>query len=120
MICLGRFQLLLVHTEGFFQRAEFPFSRHDLEGLAIPRWRVIQKESVLAGKRDPMSSKYPSNTNSMANAIPGWETLCKFVCFFQIYSSILKSSLGLLKLSFEVTKYDSRERLGVSLQPPGE
>lgn len=30
-------------------------------------------------KRDQMSSKYPSNSTSMANAFPGCKTLCKFV-----------------------------------------
>lgn len=59
--------------------------------------KVAIEGATLAIKRDQMS-KFPSNSNSMANAIPAWEILCKFVSFSQKYSSTLKSFLCLLTL----------------------
>lgn len=38
---LGRFQLLLVPTGGFFQRAEFPGNGHDLQGAGCLLWVLI-------------------------------------------------------------------------------
>lgn len=70
---------------------------------------------MLAMKRVQMCSKHSSNSNSMTNAIPGSEILCKFASSFQKYSLTLMSFLYLLKLSFEAANCDSRERLSVSL-----
>lgn len=76
--------------------------------------------AVLAIKRDQMSSKFPSDSNSTTHAIPAWKTLCKCVFFFPKYSATLTSFLCLSKPSFEAVLYDSREQLGVSLQQLGE
>lgn len=95
---------------GFFQRAELPVNGHDLEGAGCFLRRVDLKGPRLAVKTDHMSSKWPSNSDSLANVIPGWKTLCKCVPFSPKYSSTLKSLLRPLKLSSEAARYDPRGR----------